>query len=88
MITPSTDKGVALVANELVQRGMHPVTILIDPSSFGADRKSTDLEQLLKEQGISTVRVSKDDNFKAILEGAGKASLPESAFWWKDGNAS
>jgi uncharacterized protein (DUF58 family) len=84
MITPSTDDGVALAANGLVQRGMHPVVILVDPSTFGGDTGSEGLEQLLKDQGITSIRVSNGGNIKAILEGASRRSFQAAGAWWKE----
>ncbi len=87
MITPSTEKGVALAANELALRGMHPVVILIDPASFGLEQDgSKELEILLEEQGINVFRVSNRDNIKTVLEGATKGNIEKFDNWWKDGN--
>ena len=89
MITPSTDHGVALAANELALRGMHPVVILIDPSTFDTEKETAvALEIMLKEQGLPVFRVANRDNLKSVLEGETKAGSRDFTAWWKNGSSS
>ncbi len=85
MITPSTSERIGLAANELSMRSLHPVVILIDPSTFGGVPGSIDLEGNLKGQGIPVIRISNHDNLKSALESAGKpAALSSKMSWWND----
>jgi uncharacterized protein (DUF58 family) len=75
---------VVLAANELSLRSMHPVVILIDPSTFGGVTGSMVLEANLQSQGIPVIRVSNHENLKSTLEKAGKPSVSSRMSWWKD----
>jgi uncharacterized protein (DUF58 family) len=69
MITPSTQNTVVFAANELAQRGMRPIVVLIDAASFGGVKGSEELQIALMNQGITTYRICNNDNIKLILEG-------------------
>jgi uncharacterized protein (DUF58 family) len=86
MITPSISEGIGLAANELSMRSMHPVVILIDPSTFGGVPGSMVLEANLQSQGIPVIRVSNHENLKSALEREGKPSVSSRMSWWNDGN--
>ena len=86
MITPSISEGIGSAANELSMRSMHPVVILIDPSTFGGVPGSMVLEANLQSQGIPVIRVSNHENLKSALEREGKPSVSSRMSWWNDGN--
>ncbi len=83
LVTSSTDKGVILAADELVQRRMQPVVVLIDPATFGGRSGSEEIESTLSAQGIPVIRVCNRDNIKLVLEGRSWASGQEDQAWWK-----
>ena len=68
LISPSRDDLILTVAMELIQRGLMPVVILIDPSSFGGKTESLDLKSKLARHGILTYRISEGDDLQKVLE--------------------
>jgi uncharacterized protein (DUF58 family) len=74
LITPSTQNTVVFAANELAQRGLRPVVVLIDPASFGGVKGADELQGVLMNQGINTFRIAFNDNIKMILEGGSDVS--------------
>jgi len=58
------------VVMDLIQRGLMPVIILIDPASFGAEEDISDLETALVNRGVLTFVVREGDNLQAVLESA------------------
>jgi uncharacterized protein (DUF58 family) len=70
IVTPSSDEGILSVVMDLLQRGLMPVVILIDPSSFGAEVDISDLETTLVNRGVLTFVVREGDNLKSVLESA------------------
>lgn len=68
LITPSNDEKLFTVVMELVQRGLIPVVILIDQSSFGGEAEASVLEEKLTRQGVMTFTIKADDQLKSALE--------------------
>lgn len=68
LITPSNDEKLFTVVMELVQRGLIPVVILIDQSSFGGDAEASVLEERLTRQGVMTFTIKAGDQIKSALE--------------------
>jgi len=68
LITPSTDDKLMTVVMDLIQRGLIPVVILIDQSSFGGETDASDLEEKLSRQGVLTFRIMEGENIKSALE--------------------
>lgn len=68
LITPSDDEKLLTVVLELIQRGLMPVVILIDQSSFGGEGQASILEQKLVNQGVMTFSISAGDTIKSALE--------------------
>lgn len=68
LITPSSDEKILTVVMDLIQRGLIPVVILIDQSSFGGDDSPLLLEEKLTRQGVMAFRISAGDNIKSALE--------------------
>lgn len=83
LITSSTERGVILAADELIQRRVQPVIILIDRQSFGGDGDVQELHGTLVSQGIPVMVVHKGDNLKQVLEGKNWAGWAEERVWWK-----
>jgi uncharacterized protein (DUF58 family) len=68
LITPSSDEKMMTVVMELVQRGLMPVVILLDRSSFGGQEESSVLEVELTNHGILTFVIHHGDDIKKVLE--------------------
>jgi uncharacterized protein (DUF58 family) len=76
LLTPSDDEKLLTVVMELVQRGLLPVVILIDQSSFGGEGDVSVIEKKLKMQGILTFVIRAGDDLKTLL-GSSKFILHE-----------
>jgi len=68
LITPSSHPGVLLAADDLSQRNMHPIVILINAETFGGVDGASDTALSLAERGIPVIRVSNGADLKAALE--------------------
>jgi uncharacterized protein (DUF58 family) len=68
LITPSIDENIFTVVMELVQRGLIPVVIIIDQSSFGGDAQASILEEKLTRQGVMAFVIKAGDHIKTALE--------------------
>ncbi|MFU8826433.1 MAG: DUF58 domain-containing protein [Brevefilum sp.] len=68
LITPEADEQILRVTMEIIHRGLIPVLILLDPSSFGDKPGSTELAEQLSAQGVITFTVRAGDDLKTILE--------------------
>ena len=68
LVTPSTNELILNSVIELVQRGLMPVVILIDGTSFGGKKDPAELEQKLIRHGIMTFKVSAGDDIQSVLE--------------------
>ncbi len=68
LITPSGDQKILTVVMELIQRGLMPVVILIDPASFGGADHAYELVARLVDRGVLTFLIHKGDDIKAALE--------------------
>jgi uncharacterized protein (DUF58 family) len=68
LITPETEEKILTITMELIHRGLIPVIILIEPSTFGASQGSSDLAQRLSDQGVITFVIHEGDDIKAVLE--------------------
>lgn len=68
LITPSSDEKLLTVVMDLIQRGLMPVVILIDQSSFGGEEDVSSLEEKLTNQGILTFVIKAGDHLKTALE--------------------
>lgn len=67
LITPSTANEVILAAELLSRRGMHPIVVLIDASSFGGPPGSESLAEQLGLMRLSVCRVRQGDDLSAVL---------------------
>lgn len=68
LITPETNDQILTLTMILLQRGLIPVLILIDPAGFGGSPGMTDLADQLRAQGVYTYVIGAGDDIKAILE--------------------
>jgi len=66
-ITPSTDRSWLAAARNLTRQGLRPLTILIDPASFGDSRSSLPLRDMLAAAGISAQVIRCDDDLSVAL---------------------
>jgi hypothetical protein len=67
LITPSNDEKLLTVVMDLIQRGLMPVVILIDQSSFGGEEDVSMLEDKFTAQGIMTFVVRYGDDLSKAL---------------------
>ncbi len=67
LITASVDPGVTLAADFLLRRGLRPVVVLIDASSFNGPSGTDKLEQTLKFFQIPVRRVKQGANLERSL---------------------
>ena len=68
LITPSSDEKLMTVVLELVQRGIMPIVILLDATSFGGQRGEKQLENQLFQKGIQTISIKAGDDLRTVLE--------------------
>ena len=80
LITASTDPGVLLAAEDLEQRNMHPIVILIDAASFGGANGTPELSSSLIERGYAVKIVANGADLRIALEQAGGSSSGPN--WW------
>jgi hypothetical protein len=52
LITASTSREVALIVDFLLQRGLKPIVVIIDASSFGGPEGSAQLVESIKILGV------------------------------------
>lgn len=70
LITPSTSKEIGLVVDFLIQRGLKPIVVLIDASSFGGPQGTDQLEVSISLLGVPCRVVSNGmDLSTALSEG-------------------
>jgi uncharacterized protein (DUF58 family) len=67
LVTPSTDRGVALAVDVLVRRGLRPVVALLDAASFGGAEGTTDLTVSIRALGAPVCRVENGTDVGAAL---------------------
>jgi len=80
LITSSTDQGVLLAAEDLEQRNMHPVVVLIDAASFGGASGTQGLGVSLTERGYAVKIVANGADLRIALEQPGGFGLGPN--WW------
>ena len=68
LITPATDEQILNLTMELLHRGLIPVLILINPSSFGGAQPVDDIANRLTDQGVYTFTIHEGDDIKSVLE--------------------
>jgi uncharacterized protein (DUF58 family) len=68
LITPATGKQILSITMDLIQRGLIPVFILIDPESFGGIGRSNDIANQLTNHGIFNYVIEEGDEIKSVLE--------------------
>jgi uncharacterized protein (DUF58 family) len=68
LITPETGEQLLTLTIELIHRGLIPVLILIDPSSFGGSQDSEEIVRQLTNQGVFTFVIHEGEDIKTVLE--------------------
>ncbi len=67
VITPTTRPEWAEAARQLRQRGLRVVTVLVDPSSFGARRSNAELVTALQGREMGVLKIDRGDDIGAAL---------------------
>jgi hypothetical protein len=67
LITPSVFRQVALVVDFLIQRGLKPIVVLLDASSFGGPPGTDRLAETIKLLGIPYRIIRKDADLSSAL---------------------
>jgi uncharacterized protein (DUF58 family) len=67
MITPDTTRGVALICEYLLRRGMRPVIVLLDAASFGGSMGMDELANTLEMMRVPVCRVANGDDLSERL---------------------
>lgn len=73
LITPSTSENTVKAADLLLRRGLRPVGVLLDPSSFGGYFSSDPIITSLQFLGIPVVKICNGDDLGAVLSDASRA---------------
>jgi uncharacterized protein (DUF58 family) len=83
IITPSTQQGVLLAADDLEQRNLHPVIILLDAGSFGGENGTAGIANSLTEKRFPVKVVANGADIRLALELS--ATPAPSKNWWAPG---
>jgi hypothetical protein len=67
LITPSFYEEIAIICDYLLRRGLRPIAVLLDASSFGGLRGTDRLVENLKTLGIPVSRVANGDDLEVAL---------------------
>jgi uncharacterized protein (DUF58 family) len=68
LITPSTRNTLVTGAASLIRRGLSPIFILLDPSSFGRYYGSDSIASSLNKWNVPTIKIRADQDVKNALE--------------------
>ena len=68
LITPTTDEKILTISMEMIHRGLIPVLILIDRSSFGGVESADEISAKLSNHGVINFVVQEGDDIKTVLE--------------------
>ncbi len=85
LITPSTQTSLVHAVDDLVDRSMKPVVVLIDPASFGSSRSSAEVAGSILERQIPVIQVSREVDLRLALEQS--AVTEGQPAWWRDNDA-
>jgi uncharacterized protein (DUF58 family) len=67
LVTPSTSREVALIGDFLLQRGLKPIAVLLDASTFGGPPGSEELAENIKLLGIPSRIIKNEMDLSAAL---------------------
>jgi len=70
IITPSTSESVFRTTDVLLRRGLRPVVVLLDGSTFGGDDNPDELAASLEFLGVPVCRVAFNDDLSKVLSNA------------------
>ncbi len=70
MITPSTSNNVYHTADLLIRRGLRPVTVLIDGSTFGGNTSTQSLTAMLLSLGVPSCLIEEGTDLSSVLSSA------------------
>lgn len=73
LITPSTSDSTVKAADLLMRRGLRPVVVLLEPSTFGGYFSSEPIFKQIQFLGIPVVKISNGDDVGAALSEASRA---------------
>lgn len=73
LITPSTSDSVVKSADLLLRRGLRPVGVLLDPSTFGGYFSSDPILNSLQFLGIPVVKITNGDDLSETLSEASRS---------------
>jgi uncharacterized protein (DUF58 family) len=70
LITPSADKSVALLVDQLLRLGLRPIAVLLDASTFGGETGSHALAASIKALGVPCLLIREGQNLAATFRAA------------------
>lgn len=75
IITASVKKSLVGGAASLIRRGLYPIFVLIDPSSFGKYYGTEAITESLRKWNVPVITVRAEDNIKQVVEEGVKTTL-------------
>lgn len=75
LITPATGDDIVMTVELLSRRGMRPVVVLLDASSFGGQKGSSEVAEDLSVMRIPVCRVANGDDLSAALASAAQSQM-------------
>ena len=67
LITPAVDKEIALLVDYLLQRGLRPVVVLLEATSFGGEPGTDGLQTSIRILGVTTRKVACGSDLELVL---------------------
>jgi hypothetical protein len=67
LITPSSSRDVALVVDYLLQRGLKPIVVILDTSTFGGTEGADQLVGSIKLLGVPFRLIKNEMELSAVL---------------------
>jgi len=75
MVTSSTSKKVYQSTDLLIRRGLRPILVLIDGSTFGGSTNPESLENLIRSLNVPLFKIAQGDDLSKILSDTVSASI-------------
>ena len=76
LITPSAQKEIALLVDQLLRLGLRPITVLLDAASFGGAAGSPELAAAISALGAPSQLIREGQNLEAVFRGPHSGSRP------------